>query len=801
MADLKVSVIIELLGGKAKAGVEQFRRDFAAAQEAARGEIGKTSRSMREGTESTGAHLERLKGLALGYVGIWKGIDLAKQLIAQADAMKQLEGRLKLATDGAASFRVAMQDVRRIADDTGQGMRDVGTLYGRLATALKPLGVSQRETAEITEVTALALKVSGASAAESASAILQLSQAFGSGVLRGEEFNAVNEAAPRLMKALADGMGVPIGALRKMASDGEITADVMARVLPQALAKLREEAAQLPPTVEQAGQRLKNAFSQVVSEWDKTHNATGKIAAGLDYLAKNMDTVTTAANLLATTGLLAVGARVVMLGKNITTLGALAAAVAAGPLRYITAALALLGAGLSIGSDLMSLFYRKVAGGDELDAYSKRLAIVSNTHIEFAKAIDKANQAGLPELAEKLRALKLAALAAPEADLDRSLVAAQDHVRAVYAKFEALDNAKEALAKLRAEKEKQTAKEIVDAQIRELQRLQQAKQAELQKAIADLDRYKQAAESAYARAADIRLSTADRVRELRRKDMSEEQQQADLAAQAQEKIAAANRMLAEAQAAASRGDAGAAEKAAAGAEKFAQAAEGIASGIKDTGAAIGIVEQAGQVAAAAATAAGQANERAAEGAAQKVGTLKVELAKLAADLDALEKKKRNVEIDAKIDAAMANIARIRSELDTLQNKTIEITTVHRTVEERAAGGPVGIKGYATGGKLPGYGGGDRIPAMLEAGEFILRKEAVRHWGLEKLFALNAMRLPRFAAGGLVLPSASAPSSASPGGGDEITVNLAIGGRDHRVRTSRETARDLVDSLRELSRAA
>ncbi len=150
---------------------------------------------------------------------------------------------------------------------------------------------------------------------------------------------------------------------------------------------------------------------------------------------------------------------------------------------------------------------------------------------------------------------------------------------------------------------------------------------------------------------------------------------------------------------------------------------------------------------------------------------------------------------------MANIARIRSEIDTLQNKTIEITTVRRTVEERAAGGPVGIKGYAAGGKLPGYGGGDRIPAMLEAGEFILRKEAVRHWGLEKLFALNAMRLPRFAAGGLVLPSASASSSASPSGGDEITVNLAIGGRDHRVRTSRETARDLVDALRELSRAA
>ena len=784
MADLKVSVIIELLGGKAKAGVEQFRRDFAAAQESARGEIGKTSRSMREGVESISTQLGRLEKFAAGYITLWKGIDLAKQLIAQADAMKQFEGRLKLATDGTVSFRIAMQDVRRIADDTGQGLRDVGTLYGRLATALKPLGASQQQTAEITETVALALKVSGATAAESASAILQLSQAFASGVLRGEEFNAVNEAAPRLMKALADGLGVPVGALRKMASDGEITAEVMARVLPQSLAKLREEAAQLPPTVEQAGQRLKNAFAVVVSEWDKTHNATGRLAAGLDALAKNMDTATTAAGVLANTGLLVIGYR---------------ALAAAGTLKTLAGAVTLVGAGYSIGADLMQWFYNQI-GGAELDAHTDQLKRAVEIHQGFNKVIEQANQAGLPELADKLREVKQAALAAPNADLDRTLADTQGFANAVIAKHRQIAEQRAAIAKLTKERETASAKEIVDAQIRELQRLQQAKQQELQKALADLERYRSAAESAYRRAADIQLSTADRVRELRRKDMSEAQQQADIAAQAQEKIAAANRALAEAQAAAARGDAGAAEKAAAGAEKFAQAAADIGAGLKDTGAAIGIVEQAGQVAAAAAAAAGQANERAAAGAAQKVDSLKAELAKLAAALDELERKKRAVEIDAKIDAALANIARLQLELNGLQNKTIEITTVHRTVEARAAGGPVGLW---RGGSLPGYGGGDRIPAVLEAGEFVLRKEAVRRWGLERLYALNALRLPRFAAGGLVLPSApvTAPAAAASGGGEEMTLNLVLGGREYRMRTSRETARGFADALRELSRAA
>jgi tape measure domain-containing protein len=784
MADLKVSVIIELLGGKAKAGVEQFRRDFAAAQESARGEIGKTSRSMRDGAESIGGHLGKLGTLAAGYITIWKGVDIAKQLIAQADAMNMMEGRLRLATTSASSFRVAMQDVRRIADATGQGLQPVANLYGRLATSLKALGGTQQQTAEVTEVVALSLRLSGATAAESSSAILQLSQAFGSGVLRGEEFNAVNEAAPRLMKALADGLNVPVGALRKMAEDGKLTSDVLARVLPQSLAKLREEAAQLPPTVEQAAQRLKNAFAGVVSEWDKNTHATGKIAAGLDSLTKNMDAVTAAVTTLATGGLTALG---------------VAGLAAASALKIVAGGFALIAAGALAGYSLFGGFFR-LLGSDQLDAHSKRLALVSDTYSGFAKAIEQANQAGLPELAENLQRMKLAALANPEADLDRALVAATDHVNQILAKFKELADGKKKLAELTAQREKQTAKESIDAQIEHVKRLQQARKQDLDKAIADLKEYQKAAETAYARAADSRLSTADKVRELRRRDMSEEKQQADLAAQAQEKIAAAQRALAEAQAAAARGDVGATEKAAESAEKFAQAAESIGAGLKDTGAAIGIVEQAGQVAAAAATAAGQANEKAAAGTEQKITSLRAELAKLKAELDALELKQHRIKIDAEIAEASANIARIRAELDTLQNKTIEITTVHRSVEEHAIGGPVGMY---RGGHLPGYGGGDRIHLLAEAGEFVVRKEAVRYWGMEKLAALNAMRLPRFAAGGLVMPaaaSAGAPSAATPGG-DEMTVRIDIGGRMHRVRTSRETARSLVDSLRELSRAA
>ena len=83
----------------------------------------------------------------------------------------------------------------------------------------------------VTDATARSLQISGAKAQEAASATLQLAQALGAGALRGEEFNAVNEAAPRLMKALADGLGVPVGKLKQLAEQGLLTTDVMTMAL------------------------------------------------------------------------------------------------------------------------------------------------------------------------------------------------------------------------------------------------------------------------------------------------------------------------------------------------------------------------------------------------------------------------------------------------------------------------------------------------------------------------------------------------------------------------------------------
>jgi tape measure domain-containing protein len=209
------------------------------------------------------------------------------EVVALSDQYTKLTAQLRLATDSTRGYAAAYADVKRIAAEAQSDLAGTGVLYARIANGTRELGISQQRVADITEVVNLSLKTSGATAQESASAQLQLSQAFAAGALRGEEFNAVSEAAPRLMDALAEGMGVARGALKQMASDGKITSQVMADVLPQALAKLRIEAAQV--------QTIGGAFTvlqgKVLEFTGVTAQANGSVAlltGGINLLSSHL---------------------------------------------------------------------------------------------------------------------------------------------------------------------------------------------------------------------------------------------------------------------------------------------------------------------------------------------------------------------------------------------------------------------------------------------------------------------------------------------------------------------------------
>ncbi|MPT05737.1 MAG: hypothetical protein E2582_16180 [Delftia sp.] len=281
---------------------------------------------------------------AMAVAGVGFG---ANELIAMVDGYTKFTAQLKLATKGASDYGVAMVSVKRIATDAQQGLGEVGTLYARIANGTAELGLNQRKLADITETVSLALKVSGATASESSSAMLQLSQAFASGVLRGEEFNSVNEAAPRLMKALADGINVPVGALRKMAEEGKLTSAVLSEALPKALGQLREEAKEVQ-TIGGAFTVLKNNIMEMVGAQSNASGTTKAFASGINALANNLD-------LLAAAG----GAVAVVLGArfaaSITASGVAFAASAAQAVRYQAALASMAGVSTTAAAGLVTV--------------------------------------------------------------------------------------------------------------------------------------------------------------------------------------------------------------------------------------------------------------------------------------------------------------------------------------------------------------------------------------------------------------------------------------------------------------
>jgi tape measure domain-containing protein len=181
-----------------------------------------------------------------------------------ADSYNLMNARLKLATGSQEEFNTAQTELRKIATATQTPLESLATLYGRISRPLKEAGRSQADILKVTEAVATSFRVSGASAQEAENGVIQFAQALGSGALRGDEFNSVAEQAPRLMLALADSIGVPVGALKEMAAQGLLTASVVTDALVGQLDTLRTEAESLPETVGGAMTALSDSINQAV---------------------------------------------------------------------------------------------------------------------------------------------------------------------------------------------------------------------------------------------------------------------------------------------------------------------------------------------------------------------------------------------------------------------------------------------------------------------------------------------------------------------------------------------------------
>lgn len=321
---------------------------------------------------------------------------VALGFVKAADAVTSMSNALKLATGSAVEASRAYGALFDIAQRSRVSFTDLGATFASVSRAGEALGLSQSRLLGVTEAIGNSIAIAGGSAASAQAGLTQLAQGLASGVLRGDEFNSVVEQTPRLARALADGLGVPIGRLREMAEAGELTAARVIAALESQSAALRGEVADSVLTVGQAWTQLQNATIKAVGDLDQATGTSAAVASALSSLASVVGNLGTTLRensaligaVMGGVGALATAAAVAKVGAAITVVRtafiALTATMAANPV-----GLALLGIGAVVGA--------AVAAGEKHRASLKGLSEeVERTSERIENAERKLKAAGGP---------------------------------------------------------------------------------------------------------------------------------------------------------------------------------------------------------------------------------------------------------------------------------------------------------------------------------------------------------------------------------------------------------------------
>lgn len=218
-------------------------------------------------------------------------IKLARDIVVTADAWTDLQNRLRLVTDTQKELAQSTNDVFRIAQNTSQEIDSIAQVYQRFAQSADTLGLSLGEVADVTNIVAKAVAISGSSAQAAEAALVQFGQAMASAELRGEELRSVMEQTPGLARAIADGLGVGIGALRELAEAGELTAKRVIEALRASAGGVDEQFSTRVKTAAHSWIELKNSIARFLGEASNASALTSSLADSLDRVSSAIDNV------------------------------------------------------------------------------------------------------------------------------------------------------------------------------------------------------------------------------------------------------------------------------------------------------------------------------------------------------------------------------------------------------------------------------------------------------------------------------------------------------------------------------
>ncbi|AIT43379.1 Phage-related minor tail protein [Moraxella catarrhalis] len=323
---------IEQSSGKASVGIDGFsdKADKASKSSKKAGDEAKKAGNDIDGLKHKADGLKTAFGTLKGVMFTTLAVAGVGGIIATADDMQTLTSQIKIATTSTKDYAHAMSEIERIAMGNMVSLDSVGQLYASNERSLKQLGKSQDEVIKFTENITTAMRVSGGSAESQAAALTQLGQALASGVLRGDEFNSVAEQAPILMDLIAKEMGVTSNAIRDLAKDGKITADVVYNAVAKATDSLSAMSAKMPTTVSQALQVIKNEYNYLIDDiMNQNSMMSQNIANALLWVAEHFRTLVSAAAMVGAVWLGIIAKNSALVTSFVTLTGATVASTKA----------------------------------------------------------------------------------------------------------------------------------------------------------------------------------------------------------------------------------------------------------------------------------------------------------------------------------------------------------------------------------------------------------------------------------------------------------------------------------------
>ncbi|KQF82681.1 tape measure protein [Acinetobacter pittii] len=221
--------------------------------------------------------------------GYMAGLVTIGAAVAKMDAYTGIQNQLKLVTEGQNQLNTAMDNTFEIAQRSRSSWESTATVYQKLAMNAKDVGLAQEDIGRLTETISKGIALSGATAAQADAAIMQLGQALGSGALRGDEFNSVMENGYGLMQLLAKGMNVPIGQLKSMAENGELTSEKVTKALLSMSEEADKQFGKTDATIGQSLGLLSNSLTQFIGEAGRSSGAAQVLSGSIEVLANNFE--------------------------------------------------------------------------------------------------------------------------------------------------------------------------------------------------------------------------------------------------------------------------------------------------------------------------------------------------------------------------------------------------------------------------------------------------------------------------------------------------------------------------------